>query len=98
MSLTQDTTSEGELLEQQRVLAEFGEYALRADDLDAILSEACRLLGRALKDRVGENYGVAPRQDHAGSRWSWVEAGDCRPNHDLSRTELTRGPYSREGR
>jgi len=60
MSLTQDTTSEGELLEQQRVLAEFGEYALRADDLDAILSEACRLLGRALKTELAKIMELLP--------------------------------------
>ena len=60
MSLTQDTTSEGELLEQQRVLVEFGEYALRADDLDAILSEACRLLGRALKTELAKIMELLP--------------------------------------
>ena len=37
-----------ELLRQQTVLAQFGELALRSDDLDAILHEACRLVGEAL--------------------------------------------------
>src|SRR3954447_17429919 len=37
-----------ELLAQQAALAEFGEFALRTDDLDPILNEACRLVGRAL--------------------------------------------------
>ena len=32
------------MLDQQRVLAEFGEFALRAEDLDGILNEACRLV------------------------------------------------------
>ena len=41
-------TRRDELLDQQAVLAEFGEFALRADDLDPILNEACRLVGRAL--------------------------------------------------
>ena len=36
------------LLRQQATLAEFGELALRSDDLDGILTEACRLVGRAL--------------------------------------------------
>jgi two-component sensor histidine kinase len=36
------------LLTQQAVLAEFGEFALRADELDPILNEACRLVARAL--------------------------------------------------
>ena len=37
-----------ELLRQQTVLARFGELALRSDDLDEILHEACRLAGEAL--------------------------------------------------
>jgi len=35
-------------LRQQAVLARFGELALRSDDLDEILIEACRLVGDAL--------------------------------------------------
>lgn len=35
-------------LRQQTVLARFGELALRSDDLDEILTEACRLVGDAL--------------------------------------------------
>jgi hypothetical protein len=41
-------TRRDELLDQQAVLAEFGEFTLRTDDLDPILNEACRLVGRAL--------------------------------------------------
>ena len=37
-----------DLLRQQVVLARFGELALRSDDLDEILTEACRLAGDAL--------------------------------------------------
>src|ERR1700691_4957059 len=37
-----------ELLRQQTALARFGELALRSDDLDEILTEACRLAGEAL--------------------------------------------------
>ncbi len=37
-----------ELLRQQTTLARFGELALRSDDLDEILTEACRLVGHAL--------------------------------------------------
>ncbi len=36
------------LLRQQTILARFGEFALRSDDLDEILTEACRLVGEAL--------------------------------------------------
>jgi two-component sensor histidine kinase len=37
-----------EMIERQRVLADFGELAIRSEDLDEVLSEACRLIGRAL--------------------------------------------------
>ena len=36
------------LLRQQTTLAKFGEFALRSDDLDQILTEACHLVGHAL--------------------------------------------------
>ena len=36
------------LLRQQTTLARFGELALRSEDLDEILTEACRLVGQAL--------------------------------------------------
>lgn len=35
-------------LRQQTILAQFGELALESDDLDEILTEACRLVGEAL--------------------------------------------------
>jgi signal transduction histidine kinase len=37
-----------ELLRHQAVLSRFGELALRSDNLDEILTEACRLIGEAL--------------------------------------------------
>ncbi len=37
-----------ELLRQQTALSRFGELALRSDDLEEILTEACRLAGEAL--------------------------------------------------
>ena len=36
------------LLQQQRSLARFGQFALQSDDLDAILDAACRLVGEAV--------------------------------------------------
>ncbi len=36
------------LLQQQTVLAKFGELALKSDDLDELLTEACRLVGEGL--------------------------------------------------
>lgn len=37
-----------QLMKRQQVLADFGEFAIRSDDLDAVLTEACRLVGEAL--------------------------------------------------
>ncbi|WP_419826308.1 PAS domain-containing protein [Sphingomonas sp.] len=43
-----ERNDEDAVLRQQAVLAKFGEMALRCDDLDDILTEACRLIGEAL--------------------------------------------------
>lgn len=37
-----------QMMERQRVLADFGELALRSEDLDEVLTEACHLVARAL--------------------------------------------------
>ena len=44
----------GELLEQQQTLARFGELALKSNDLDEILTEACRLVGSALHTNLAK--------------------------------------------
>jgi two-component sensor histidine kinase len=36
------------MIERQRILAKFGEFALRSDELQEVLTEACRLVGQAL--------------------------------------------------
>lgn len=36
------------LLRQRKVLADFGDVALQSEDMDAVLHEACRLVGEAL--------------------------------------------------
>jgi PAS domain S-box-containing protein len=36
------------LIRQRKVLADFGDFALQSEDLDAVLHEACRLVGEAL--------------------------------------------------
>jgi GAF domain-containing protein len=43
-------TSEREdmLLRRQKILADFGDFALQSEDLDEILTEACRLVGDAM--------------------------------------------------
>ena len=48
MSDQEDRGDHLALLRQQTILAKFGELALKSDDLDAILTEACRLVGEAL--------------------------------------------------
>ncbi|WP_375459510.1 PAS domain S-box protein [uncultured Enterovirga sp.] len=37
-----------EIVDRQKVLANFGEFALFSDDLDEVLTQACRLVGEAL--------------------------------------------------
>ncbi|MXQ14141.1 sensor histidine kinase [Microvirga makkahensis] len=37
-----------QMMRRQKVLADFGEFALRSGDLDAVLTEACRLVAEAL--------------------------------------------------
>ena len=69
MASRQGTDHEA-LLAQQAVLAEFGEFALRTDDLDPILNEACRLVGRALGTDLAK---VMERQ--ADGRTLLVRAG-----------------------
>jgi two-component sensor histidine kinase len=44
----QNDISRDQLLEQQRVLATFGDFALKTEAVDNILNRACELLGRAL--------------------------------------------------
>lgn len=44
----EEAGNHGALLRQQTILAKFGELALKSDDLDEILTEACRLVGEAL--------------------------------------------------
>lgn len=43
-----DVPDREQMAKRQQVLADFGEFALRSDDLDAVLTEACRLVGDAL--------------------------------------------------
>jgi PAS domain S-box-containing protein len=40
-----------QMVRRQKVLADFGEFALRSESLDEVLTEACRLVGEALGTR-----------------------------------------------
>jgi GAF domain-containing protein len=60
MAGSRDDTSSQALLDQQRVLAEFGEAALNAEDLSGILNEACRLVGEALRTDLAKVVELLP--------------------------------------
>ncbi|ANY84217.1 hypothetical protein BB934_38950 (plasmid) [Microvirga ossetica] len=54
-----DTNQDG-VLEQQRVLAEFGELALKTEALDDILNKGCELVGRALNTALAKVMELLP--------------------------------------
>lgn len=60
-------------LRQQAVLAKFGELALRSENVDEILTEACRLVGEALEtDLAKVMYLRIPRKMGIDSTASWA--------------------------
>ncbi len=64
------------LLRQQTALARFGELALRSDDLDEILTEACRLVGEALGTDLAKVMELQEDgRDPACARRRGLEAG-----------------------
>ncbi len=60
----------GQMTRRQRVLADFGEFALRSDDLDAVLTKACRLVAEALGTGRAKVLEI-----EEGSRTFFVRAG-----------------------
>ena len=42
------TKREELLLRRQKILADFGDFALQSEDLDEVLTEGCRLVGDAM--------------------------------------------------
>lgn len=61
------------MMERQRVLADFGEFALGSDDLQEVLTEACRLVLRGLGADFGKIMEIQEGQDcllvRAGIGW-----------------------------
>ena len=49
-----------QMVRRQRVLADFGEFALRSESLDEILAEACRLVGEALGTQRAKVLEIEP--------------------------------------
>jgi two-component sensor histidine kinase len=56
----QQDTNQDDVLEQQRVLAEFGELALKTEALDDILNKGCELVGRALNTALAKVMELLP--------------------------------------
>jgi two-component sensor histidine kinase len=56
----QQNTNQDNLMEQQRVLAEFGELALKSEALDDILNKGCELVGRALDTALAKVMELLP--------------------------------------
>ena len=82
---------EEKLLRQQDVLAKFGELALRSDDLEEILHEACRLVGQALGTELAK---VMELQEdgitllvRAGVGWKPGVVGETRVRADWDSSE-----------
>jgi PAS domain S-box-containing protein len=73
----------GKMEKRQEVLADFGEFALRSDDLDAVLTQACRLVAEAL----GTTRAKVLEVEH-GSRTLFVRAGVGWPEGVIGRLRL----------
>lgn len=80
-------------LQQQLALARFGELALQSDDLDEILTEACRLIGEALDTDLAK---VMQLRDEG--RTLFVRAGVGWKPGVVGEVWLDRDPGSSEGR
>ena len=80
-----------QMAKRQRVLADFGEFALRSGDLDAVLAEACRLVGAAL----GTDLAKVLEIDH-GTRELFVRAGTGWRAGIVGRVRLPMGERSSE--
>jgi two-component sensor histidine kinase len=88
-----------EMVERQRVLAAFGEFALRCEDLDAVLTECCRLVAAALNADLAKVMEIEQDGEHllirAGVGWRPGVVGEIR----LPMCEQSSEQYSiRQGR
>ncbi len=65
--------SREQMVRRQQVLAEFGDFALRNESLDEILTEACRLVGEALGTDLAKVLEIDPERGEllvrAGVGW-----------------------------
>ena len=87
-----------QLVARQKVLAEFGDFALRCEDLDDVLTEACRLVGKALGTDLAKIMEIEGDRQHllvrAGAGWRPGIVGEKR----LPMGERSSETYSIEAR
>lgn len=82
-----------QMMARQRALADFGELALRSGNLDEVLTEACRLVGRAFATNLAkvveiEEEGRAPALFvRAGVGWPPGVVGEVRLAADVHSSE-----------
>jgi GAF domain-containing protein len=85
-----------QMMVRQRVLADFGDLTLRSEDLDEVLTEACRLVGKALGTDLAKILEIEPDQRcllvRAGVGWKPGIFGNKR----LSMGERSSESYSIE--
>jgi GAF domain-containing protein len=71
-----------QLIARQKVLADFGELVLRSENLDEVLSEACRLVGEAMGTDMAKVLEIVPDDQHllvrAGVGWQPGIVGETR--------------------
>ncbi|MCU0791200.1 MAG: GAF domain-containing protein, partial [Nitratireductor sp.] len=69
------------LLRRQKILADFGDFALQSEDLDSVLTEACRLVGEAMETGRSKVLEIESDGDllvRAGVGWSPEVVGKVR--------------------
>ena len=79
------------MVERQRALAQFGEFALESEDLDEVLTRACSLVGRAL----GTHRAKVLEIQHATKRL-FVRAGVGWPSAVVGQVHIPMGERSSE--
>ena len=84
------TGADSAALTRQAALAQFGEFALKSDDLDAILHQGCRLVGDALGTHLVKVMELQADGGtmlvRAGSGWCPTSSGWRRPRTPRSRS------------
>jgi GAF domain-containing protein len=71
-----------QMVTRQKVLADFGEFSLRNEDLDAVLTEACHLVGEALGTDLAKGLEIEQNEEslfmRAGVGWKPGLVGNIR--------------------